>query len=62
MLNVRAITQFLIGLMLLFGAATIMPRSLILLKGKHYGRGLLYLILGSLSLFLTIVAFAMAFD
>ncbi|UCG79235.1 MAG: hypothetical protein JSV21_05275 [Nitrospirota bacterium] len=58
----RVITQFLFGLMLIFGGMTLIPKSLFLLKQKSTPRAVLYLCLGSLCFFLAIVAFLMAFD
>lgn len=61
-ISVREVTQFLFGLMLVFGALTLVPKALMLLKARSFQRGILYFCLGGLSLFLAILAFAMAFD
>jgi len=58
----REITQFFFGLMLVFGAITLVPKAIFLFKAGNKGRGTLYLILGGASLFLSVVAFLMAFD
>ena len=58
----RVITQFLIGLMLLFGGLTLIPKAIILIKKKNISRALLYACLGGLSFFLALISFLMAFD
>jgi hypothetical protein len=58
----RVITQFLFGLMLIFGGLTLIPKAISLFIEKRTKRAILYASLGGLSFFLAIVAFMMAFD
>lgn len=58
----REITQFLIGLMLLFGGVTLIPKAIIMYTRKNASRGVVYTCLGALSFFLSLIAFLMAFD
>jgi hypothetical protein len=58
---VRIITQVLAGLMLLFGAATLFPKSYIEYKAKKTRKVILYFFLGVLALFFSIMAFVYAY-
>ncbi len=58
----RVITQFLFGLMLLFGGLTLIPKAISLFTKKSTKKAILYSVLGGLSFFLAVVAFMMAFD
>ncbi len=58
----RVVTQFLFGLMLIFGGLTLIPKAIFLIREKHTKRAILYASLGGLSFFLAVVAFLMAFD
>ncbi len=57
---VRMITQVLAGLMLLFGAATLFPKAYFEYR-RRKGKSALYLALGLLSLFFSIMAFVYAY-
>ncbi|MGD0281059.1 MAG: hypothetical protein ABSB95_01700 [Dissulfurispiraceae bacterium] len=54
---VRVVTQLLIGLMLLFGAITITPKLLLMLKERNLSRALYYLMLWCISLAFALIAF-----
>ncbi len=58
---VRIITQILAGLMLLFGAATLFPKSYIEYRAGRTGKSFLYLLLGLLALFFSVMAFVYAY-
>ncbi len=58
---VRMITQILAGLMLLFGAATLFPKAYFEYRAERKGKSFLYLVLGVLALFFSLMAFAYAY-
>ena len=57
----RIITQLLVGLMLLFGAATLFPKAYIEFRGKKLGKGILSFSLGCAALFFSGMAFYYAY-
>jgi len=57
----RMITQILLGLMLLFGTATIVPKAIAYLKLKRTGRGILYIFLSLLCALFSILSFHYAY-
>ncbi|GAB4388354.1 MAG: hypothetical protein Kow0025_07130 [Thermodesulfovibrionales bacterium] len=57
----RIAAQISIGLMLLFGTATLVPRGLVLVRTGRRARGWLYVFLGLLLLFLAVLSFAYAY-
>lgn len=58
---VRMITQILAGLMLLFGAATLFPKSYLEYKAGRTRKSVLYFFLGFCALFFSIMAFVYAY-
>jgi len=58
---IRMITQILAGLMLLFGAATLFPKSYFEFKAKKTRKSIVSFVLGTLSLFFSIMAFYYAY-
>lgn len=58
---VRVITQLLVGLMLLFGAATLFPKAFFAFKTRRTGKGMLYISLGAFALFFSLMAFYYAY-
>jgi hypothetical protein len=58
---VRAATQILVGLMLFFATATLIPRAVAYLKFGRKGKGLLYLFLGIAAAIFSVVAFGYAY-
>jgi hypothetical protein len=58
---VRVATQVLVGLMLLFATATLIPRAIVYLKFGRKGKGLLYISLGVLATVFAVVAFGYAY-
>lgn len=58
---VRMITQILAGLMLIFGSATLFPKSYFEFKAKRPLQGVKYLIFGLLATFFAIMAFSYAY-
>lgn len=58
---VRMVTQILVGLMLLFGVATLLPKSYFEFKTGRKRKGILYLVLGGLALFFSSMAFYYAY-
>jgi hypothetical protein len=57
---VRMITQVLAGLMLLFGAATLFPKAYFEYR-RRSTKSAVYLVLGLLSLFFSVMAFVYAY-
>ncbi len=58
---VRIITQILVGLMLLFGSLTLLPKALIEFRTKRPGKGVLYIVLGLMAIFFSSMAFYYAY-
>lgn len=58
---VRMVTQILVGLMLLFGVATLFPKSYFEFRSGRKQKGVLYLVLGGLALFFSSMAFYYAY-
>ncbi|TAN42448.1 MAG: hypothetical protein EPN25_03140 [Nitrospirae bacterium] len=58
---VRVVTQVLAGLMLIFGAATLLPKSYFEFKAQRTGQGIKYLVLGLLAAFFSLMAFGLAY-
>jgi hypothetical protein len=58
---VSMITQLLAGLMLLFGAATLFPKSYIEFRTKKTKKSVFSFILGLLALFFALMAFYYAY-
>lgn len=54
---VRMLTQILIGLMLLFGVATLLPKSYFEFRTGRKRNGTIYFVLGGLALFFSFLAF-----
>jgi hypothetical protein len=61
MAMIRIATQVLVGLMLFFGTATLVPRAVLYLKQGRKARGLLYVCLGVLAAVFAVVAFGTAY-
>ena len=59
---VRLTTQILLGLMLFFGTATIVPKAIAHLKMKNTGRGILYIFLSLLCALFSVLAFHYAYQ
>ncbi len=57
----RIITQILVGLMLLFGAVTLVPKAYIEFRAGKIGNGVLSLFLAFLALFFSGMAFYYAY-
>lgn len=55
------VTQILVGLMLLFGVATLFPKSCFEFRAGKKKNALRYLILGCLALFFSFMAFYYAY-
>lgn len=58
---VRIITQILVGLMLLFGAVTLVPKAYIEFKAGKFGKSILSLSLACIALFFSCMAFYYAY-
>ncbi len=58
----RIISQVLIGLMLVFGALTLVPRALFYVGRKDAPRSFYFLFLISVALFFAVMAFFFAYD
>ncbi len=58
---VRLTTQILLGLMLFFGTATIVPKAIAHLRMKNTGRGILYVFLSLLCALFSVMAFHYAY-
>jgi hypothetical protein len=56
----RLITQITLGLMLLFGAGILIPKGIFFLKLRRTARGIMYILLGALSAFFSIMSFQYA--
>lgn len=59
---VRVITQILIGLMLLFGAITLANRFVFHIRRKSVPEALYFLLLFSIALFFSVLAFFYAYS
>ncbi len=57
----RVITQVLVGLMLLFGTATLFPKAVIYYRLGQKGRGVLYALLGVLATLFAVMSFGYAY-
>jgi len=57
---IRLATQILLGLMLLFGTATLFPKAALCMKFGKKGRGALYIFLGVLSTVFAVMSFGYA--
>lgn len=57
----RIITQILIGLMLTFGALTLAPRAVFHLRKRDVVKGLCFLLLVSVIVFFSLMAFYFAY-
>ncbi len=58
---IRLVTQILVGLMLLFGTITLLPKAALCFKLGRKGRGVLYVVLGVLSTAFAAMAFGYAY-
>ena len=57
----RVFTQVLMGVMLLFGTATLFPRAIIYYRLGQKGRGVLYALLGVLATLFAVMSFGYAY-
>lgn len=57
----RIITQILVGLMLLFGTVTLLPKAYIEFKAGKFWKGILSIFLASVALFFSCMAFYYAY-
>ena len=57
----RIITQVLVGLMLLFGTVTLLPKAYIEFKAGKFGKSILSLLLACIALFFSCMAFYYAY-
>jgi hypothetical protein len=60
-MTVRILTQVLVGLMLLFGAATLFPKAYFEIRAKKIGKAVVSVFLGSAALFFSVMAFYYAY-
>ncbi len=60
-MTVRVAAQVLLGLMLVFGVATLAPRALLYIRAGRTGRGALYLALCVLAALSAAMSFGLAF-
>lgn len=58
---VRIVTQIMVGLMLLFGVATLFPKSYFEFRTGRKKKGVLYFVLGGLAIFFSFMAFYYAY-
>ncbi len=58
---VRFATQVLVGLMLVFGVATLLPKAMLCFKLGQKSRGILYVFLGILSAVFAVLSFGYAY-
>lgn len=54
---VRIVTQLLVGFMLIFGAVMLTPKLLLMVRQKNAFRGIYYLMLWSISVIFSVMAF-----
>lgn len=59
---IRIVTQVLVGLMLLFATATLVPRAIIYLKFGRKRKGVLYIFLGVLATVFAVMSFGYAYS
>lgn len=57
----RLLTQIVLGMLLLFGAATLIPRGIVHIRLGNTPRGVMYLCIGIMCMFFTIMAFIYAY-
>ncbi len=57
----RAVTQIVLGLMLLFGMATLIPNGILHIRLKNTAKGIMYIIMGVISAFFSLLAFGYAY-
>ena len=57
----RIITQILVGLMLLFGTVTLLPKAYFEFRAGKFGKSLLSLFLACIALFFSCMAFYYAY-
>ena len=57
----RIITQILVGLMLLFGTVTLLPKAYIEFRAGKFGKSILSLFLACVALFFSCMAFYYAY-
>ena len=57
----RIITQLLVGLMLLFGTVTLLPKAYFEFRSEKFGKGMLSLFLACAALFFSCMAFYYAY-
>jgi hypothetical protein len=57
----RIITQMLVGLMLLFGAVTLLPKAYFEFRDRKFGKSILSLFLACAALFFSCMAFYYAY-
>lgn len=58
---IRVVTQVLMGFMLLFATATLVPRAIVYLKFGRRGKGILYIFLGVLATVFAAMSFGYAY-
>ncbi|MDP2167743.1 MAG: hypothetical protein Q8J64_05350 [Thermodesulfovibrionales bacterium] len=58
---IRMATQIILGLTLFFGTATLVPRGVLYLRYKSAPKGVLYIFMGLLCAFFSIMAFHYAY-
>lgn len=58
---VRIITQILVGIMLIFGFMTLLPKAYFEFRAKRAGKGMLYGLLALLALYFSSMAFYYAY-
>ena len=58
---VRIITQIMVGLMLFFGVATLFPKAYFEFRRGGKKKGVLYFVLGGLTLFFSFMSFYYAY-
>lgn len=58
---VRIITQILVGIMLVFGTITLVPKAYLEFKSKRTAKGIMYSVLAALALYFSSMAFYYAY-
>jgi len=57
----RFITQIILGIVLLFGTATLLPRGIVLIRGGEPKRGIFYLFMAGICTFFSLMSFLFSY-
>ena len=58
---IRFVTQIILGLLLLFGTATLIPKGMLMIKLGNKPRGVFYIIMGFVCAFFAVMSFLFSY-